>query len=132
MTKVTISKEKDTTPSSEIIKSASKVFTRYDELGRKLTIKLPSFQDNMRYDLYFGKFDETNKKFYESNKFILFIKEIDEIPVAFPSNETEALALAARLGNEGVVAVMDGITEHFGSTVNNNDDSEVKATLKKL
>ena len=132
MTKVTINKEKDIRPSTEVIKSAAKVFTVHDELGRRLTIKIPSFQDNMRYDLYFGKFDETNKKFYESNKYILFIKEIDEIPVAFPSNETEALALAARLGNEGMLAIMDCISQNFNDKENDTQvEDEVKRTLKK-
>lgn len=137
MAKVTMNKAKmaeaGSSPSAEIIRDANKTYSVYDELGRQLIVKLPSFQDNMRYDLYFGKFDESNKKFYDSNKFILFIKEIDSVPIAFPTTEAEALALASRLGNEGFAAIMNCIAEHFPLDDVSSDqaDSEVKSTLKK-
>lgn len=132
MAKVKIEKgEKfDLSPSEQVIKKSSKINTKYDESGRKLGIKIPSFQESMKYDLYFGKFDETNKKFYESNKFILFIKEIDDEPVSFPHNEAEALALASRLGDEGVAAIIDYISELTEKKLS-LEDPEVKNSLKK-
>lgn len=135
MTKVTVHKKDNvqtSSPSADIVRDANKTFAAFDSLGRKILVKMPSFQDNMRYDLYFGKYDGENKKFYESNKFILFVKEIDDVPVAFPTKESEALALAARLGNEGFLAIMNCIAENFNlSEPNEQQDDEVKATLKK-
>jgi len=134
MAKVNINKNEEiTTASKEKINEANKIHIVTDETGRTYKVKIPTFQDNLKYDLYFGKHEENNKRFYESNKFVMFVKEINEMPVGFPTTTEESLALAARLGNEGMAAIMRKIEELFEAHLPNGalTEEEEQSTLKK-
>jgi hypothetical protein len=114
------------------MKNSNTLYSKTDSLGRILSIKIPTFADNLQYELYFGKFESENKKFYESNKFVMFVKEIDGIPVTFPKTDKEALALAGRLGTEGITCIFECIEELMPTELEKEtNENEEKETLKK-
>ena len=61
----------------------------------------------------------------------MFVKEIDGSPIPFPTKESEVFALASRLGDEGVAAILDCVNENVDISDSRNSEEEDKLTLKK-
>lgn len=114
-------------PSDAIINDANKLHQFTDSLGRILKVKIPNLQDVMRFDLYFGKYKDENPAFYERAQSLVFFKEVDDMPVSFPTTESEMLALAGRVGIEGMVALQEFAENLSPKTT----EDEEKDALKK-
>jgi hypothetical protein len=113
------------TPSAQLVRAAQQEATVTDACGRVITLRKPEFLAQFRLIEALG--DTAKNDVYRAMCIpLLFVVAIDALPVPTPSNKPQIEALISRLGEDGFVAVRDGISEHFPSPDAAGQDEAVK------
>ncbi len=114
MPKVTIT-QKGETPSEAVINAANKLVYVTDAKGRKLGLRKPAFLEEFRIIEAAGPELAANTTYMSMLNPLLYLAEIDDVAVEPPHNKRAIEALIQRAGQEGFLAVVEGIGAHFGS-----------------
>lgn len=115
------------TPSAQAIAKATTEYEVTDPSGHVITLKKPGALAQYRIVEVAGA--SADIRTYMSMVMpLIFVVAIDQDPVRQPTSKIQLEALISRLGDEGIQTVIQGITDHFGESL----DAEVsKETLKK-
>jgi hypothetical protein len=114
-------------PTDEVLESAKKEYEVIDKRGRVIKLKKPSIRCNLTLAKALGQ-DAKNEVYMQMLLPLYFISSIDGDPVGSLSVENELFALYDRLDDDGIIAVANGIRQHWGIEEN---ESEVKDKIKK-
>jgi len=126
MTKVTI-KPHTATPSEQIVRAANEEFSVTDSLGRVIALKKPGVL--AQFDLIEALGDLAKNDVYRIMCIpAIYVVSIKGEVAPPPSNRAQMRALISRLGEEGFVAIKQGIREHFP---NPEEDDEEDEAVKK-
>lgn len=115
------------TPSQEIIQQQNHEFVVTDKRGRKITLKKPSMLMQYKLVEILGE-SAKNDTYVAMVTPLLFVIDIDSLPVHRVNDKRQIDALIDRLDEEGIEAVMQGITTHFSD---NRSVEEFKESVKK-
>jgi hypothetical protein len=103
------------TPSDELIaKAASIVTLEPDARGRIITLAKPGVLAQYRIVEVLGD-SAANQVYMGMVLPLLFVTAIDGDPIFAPKSKLEVEALIQRLDEDGIDAVMKGVTEHYGA-----------------
>jgi len=94
-----------------------------DANGRSITVRRLSVLEEMRLLKILG---EHNSSYYSLCSQVARVASINGEPVPMPNSEREIELLAARLGHEGIAALMDAI-----SAPQEADEEKEKELIKK-
>lgn len=109
------------TPSAALTAAASREVIVTDERGRTFTLKKPGVL--AQFDLIDALGETAKNQVFMGMVFpLLFVAAIDGAVVVKPGSRAELNALIERLDDDGIQAVMTGVTENFGAT----DEAAVK------
>jgi hypothetical protein len=112
-------------PSDDVVRSAVQPVTVVDAKGRKITLQKPGVLAQYRLIELLG--DTASNQVYMGMVLpIIFVTAIDDEPVHRFTKRSELDALIQRLDEDGINAVMKGVTERFGA----QDPESDKAALK--
>jgi hypothetical protein len=114
------------TPSAEAVAKAGKTVKVRDARGRVITLKKPAVLSQYRLIETLGEAAK-NDVYVAMTLPLIYVIDIDDIPVTVPANRIQLDGLISRLDEDGVNAVMEGIQEHFGA----QDPEADKAAIKK-
>ena len=103
----------DPTPSEELVKDANAEITIQDAGGRAIRLKNPGVAAQYRIVRALGPEVSQNSTFMSMVAPLLYVRQIGEEPVFFPTGEDEVYALVDQLGERGLTAVMEGVTKHY-------------------
>lgn len=123
MAKITLQEE---TPSQHAIAKANETFNIVDAKGRTITLKKPGVLAQYRLIEALGD-SAANQTYVSMVLPLIYISAIDGEVEIMPTAKLQVEALIQRLDEEGIAAVMKGVTEHFGQT----DPERDKAAIKK-
>ncbi|MFZ6727337.1 hypothetical protein ACO0K2_17735 [Undibacterium sp. MH2W] len=101
-------------PSEQIIKAAKVEVNVVDGLGRNITLKKAGTLAQYRLVEALGA-SASNSTYMAMVFPLIYVHAIDGSIVAPPSSKGEIEALIQRLDDEGVKAVMEGVSGNFGS-----------------
>lgn len=122
--KLTI-KESGQTPSEQAIAAASKTVTVTDPRGRKITIMKPNVL--RQFDLIEMLEETAKNEVYVSMVLpLIYITEIDGVPVLPMSNKIQIRALIQQLGEDGINCVMTSVQQNFGKKPAGGETEAVK------
>lgn len=125
MTKVTINPKAEPSATQELLAKAQSNVTVTDARGRAITLKKPGALAQFRLIEALG--DSAANKTYASMCLpLIYVAAVDGDPVMPPTRKSEVEALIQQLEEDGLEAVMEGISKHFASA----DPEKDKATLK--
>ena len=99
-------------PSQEIIAQAQAEITVTDVKGRVLTLRKPNVLAHYRLVKILGE-AASNTAYMSLVSPITYLTAIDGTPVSQPNTERELDALIQRLDEEGIMALMEGLQNHF-------------------
>jgi predicted ATPase len=116
----------DETPSAQLVAEAKKRATVTDKTGREIVLEKPSVLMQMRFIKAMGE-AASNQAYMSIATPVTCVREIDGLPVSFPTSEREFEALLQRLDEAGMEAVMTGFVENFGAA----NVEEEKIAVKK-
>lgn len=122
MAKVTLRE----TPSEQLIKQAASEVTVTDAKGRVITLKKPNALSSLRLVSAIGSEDAENRMYLAMVSNLVYVSAIDGDAVFIPSSKRELEALYQRLDEHGLLAIQQGVAEHF-----QRDDEDEVATAKK-
>jgi hypothetical protein len=112
-------------PSAQVVAKALSEVVITDDSGRKIKLKRPGVLAQYRMVEMLG--DTAKNEVYTSMVLpLIFVVEIEGVPVFNPASKRELEALIQRLDEHGIMAVNAGVTENFGRS---NPDAD-KAALK--
>ncbi len=112
-------------PSTEVVKAAQATFDVVDARDRTLTLKKPGVLAQYRLIEALG--DSAKNEVYMNMVLpLIYVSAIDGTPVVQPNSKREVEAMITRLDEEGIAAVMSGVTEHFGAPDPEKDKAAVK------
>ncbi len=97
------------TPSARIVSEAAGTFKVQDVRGRTLEIKRPTALDRLRLFKAMGPSLSANSQYFGYAMLAMCVVGIDEVPVPQPSTEALMEGLIGRLGDEGLIAVGQGL-----------------------
>ncbi len=117
------------TPSEELVKNALQEVDITDSTGRTIQLRKPGVLAQYRLIEAIGPDCSENKVYISMVLPLIYVGAINGEIVPPISKKSHLEALIARLGDEGIKAVTDGISEHFGAKVPDGEDSD-KAALK--
>ena len=103
----------DPTPSQELIKDANAEVLVQDAGGRSIKLKNPGVAAQYRIVRALGPDASSNSTFMSMVAPLLYVRQIGDEPVFFPTNEEEVYVLVDQLGEKGLAAVMEGVTTHY-------------------
>jgi hypothetical protein len=106
-----------TTPTSRIISSANRTTDVLDGLGRKLTIRHLDALDRLRLLKAAGPDLSLNDSWLNMAALALSVVEINGIPRATPTNERQIESAVSELGDSGLQAVADVISQKDEATL---------------
>ncbi|MBI1214126.1 MAG: hypothetical protein GC190_21905 [Alphaproteobacteria bacterium] len=116
------------TPTQTLIKEAVKETVVIDARGRKITLRKPDVLAQFRIIKAVGPEWSQNQVYMGAIMPIIFIAAIDGQAVFFPRSDQEVEAIIKQLGDEGLAAVLKGVTETWGQQA---DTNEAAADIKK-
>lgn len=123
MTKVTMNPE--ASPAAQAIAKAQAAAEVIDARGRIFTLKKPGVLAQFRLIEALG--DTAQNQVYMAMVLpLIFVAEIDGDPILLPTRKSEVEALIQRLDEDGIVAVQEGVKEHFGASTPEQDKAAVK------
>jgi len=99
------------TPSARIISDAQTVPDARDALGRVLRLRRLTALDKLRLFKAAGPALSQNQSWLGMAALAASVTAIDDIPVPAPTNEAQIEALVSKLGDAGIVAVGEAMTE---------------------
>ena len=94
--------------------------------GRSVRLQKPSALAQFRLVKMVGPEVAKNSTLMMMYMPLMFIVELDGLPVAFPKAESEIEALISRLDDEGIQTVMLAVEEHWGTQAAPESQSDVK------
>jgi hypothetical protein len=100
-------------------------FTKEDKLGRVISLRKPGTLAQYRFVEMLGKSadSETYMNMVMPLRYVVGIDDDLAIPCG---TKRELEALIQRLGEEGIAAVMEAVTEHFAGADPAKDKDEIK------
>jgi hypothetical protein len=97
------------TPSARIVGEAAGTFQVKDVRGRMLQIKRPGALDRLRLFKALGPNLSVNSPYFGYAMLAMCVVAIDEVPVPQPSTESLMEGLIGRLGDDGLIAIGQGL-----------------------
>ncbi len=113
------------TPSQEVVQSSLKPVIVVDSQGRQITLQKPGVLVQYRLIEMLGE-SASNQTFMGMVLPLIFVSAINGEPVHRMTKRSELDALIQQLDEDGINAVMKGVTENFGA----QDPEADKAALK--
>lgn len=104
------------TATDDIVARANREVEVKDARGRTITLKRPGVLAQYRMIEMLGDTSK-NEVYVAMCAPLLFIRGIDGVPQANPQTKIQLEALIQQLDDDGVSAVMKGVTENFGETL---------------
>jgi hypothetical protein len=114
------------TPSDEVVAAARAAHKVKDGRGRTLTLVKPNVLATLRLVKILGD-TARNSAYMTLVTPITYLTAIDGEPVMQPTSELQLEGLIQQLDEEGLMALIDGVQEHFGAAPAGTEE----ATLKK-
>jgi hypothetical protein len=114
--------------SAQLIKDAIQEHTVTDTKGRKIRLVKPSPLAQFRILKAIGSENAMNGAYVMSIMPLLFVADIDGEVVHFPASDAEVEAIIMRLGDDGLVAVTQAISERWGGQ---ESEEQARAAIKK-
>jgi len=121
MAKVTLNQ----TPTAQVIAKAAAAVTITDARGRSITLKKPGVLAQFRLIEALGD-TAKNEVYVRMVMPLIYVAEVDGDPVPPPVRKSEVEALIQRMDEDGIAAVMEGVTANFGA----QDPEAEKAAVK--
>lgn len=109
-------------PSRTIIRDAVRTIGTIDKTGRRLLVRRPTALDTLRLFKAAGPILAQNEAWLSMAGLAFSVVEIDGVPVPTPATEAQIEGLVERLGDEGLSAIAESIT----------DGNETPAAEKRL
>jgi hypothetical protein len=109
------------TPSQQIVSAASAVLTVCDDTGRTLTLKRLGALDRLRLFKVVGPELAENPPYLGIAMLAVSVTAVDGVPVPFPATEGQLEGLVQRLGDSGIQAVAQCLTDAAGSETESTD-----------
>lgn len=101
--------EAGSTPSAQIVLEGAGTFQVKDVRGRMLEIKRPGALDRLRLFKALGPVLSGNNQYFGYAMLAMCVVAINDVPVPQPSNEALMEGLIGRLGDEGLIAIGQGL-----------------------
>lgn len=86
-----------------------------DARGRAIELRKPAVLAQFRLIKILDAETAKNQTYVQTIFPLLFVTRIGEDHVGFPQSEREVEALITRLDDEGMIAVLDGVKDHWGA-----------------
>ena len=99
------------TPSERIIAEAGRPLTVTDATGRLLEVRRPGALDRLRLFKALGPVLSGNDRYVGYAMLAYCVQAIDGVPVPAAANEAQLEALVARLGDAGLAAVGEALSD---------------------
>jgi hypothetical protein len=112
--------------SQEIINKAAAEVVITDARGRKIALKKPNVLSEFRFVEFLGESAE-NRVYVSMAMPMIYVTSIDGELIAPPSSKLQLEAVISRLDDDGVKAVLKGVSENFQRP----DGEEFKEAVKK-
>jgi len=111
------------TPTQQLVANAQSTVEIKDEAGRTLTLKKPGVLAQFRLVEALG--EAAKNQVYMGMVFpLLYVSAIDGTVVNPPTTKLQVEALIQRLDEEGIAAVVDGVSEHYGKKADSDAEKE--------
>ncbi len=114
------------TASELVVAKAAESFDVEDARGRTITIRKPGVLAQFKLIEVLGE-TASNQTYVSMVIPLIYVSAIDGNPIVPMTRKSEVEALIQRLDEDGLNAVMKGVTEHFNQTSLEED----RAALKK-
>jgi hypothetical protein len=92
-------------PADEILRSANKLLTTTDEVGRVLIVRRPTALDTLRLFKAAGPVLAENEPWLAIATMAYAVQSIDDVPVPSPTSEKQIEAVVQQLGDQGLEAI---------------------------
>lgn len=123
MTKVTV--EENSKPSVEVLNKSAQVFEVTDVRGRVIKLKKPATLAQYRIVEIMG--DSARNQTYMGMVLpLIYVVGIDDQALPQPRTKLEVESLITRLDDDGIEAVMNGVTANFGTSSAAADKEAIK------
>jgi hypothetical protein len=96
-------------PSQRIVSEAAREFQVTDRSGRVLQVRRPGPLDRLRLFKAVGPALANNERYVGYAMLAMCVSMIDGVPQPAPATEGQLEALVTRLGDEGMIAVSQGL-----------------------
>jgi hypothetical protein len=113
-------------PSQTLVRAAASEATVTDSAGRVITLKKPGVLAQFKLIEMLGGTAASNSVFVTMVLPLIYVTAVDGDPISRITKRAELDALIQRLDDDGVEAVMRGVSESFGQ----RDPEAEKAALK--
>lgn len=123
MANVKINKE---SPSEQLIAKAAQEVKITDARGRVITLRKPGVLAQYRLIEAVGPETARNTVYMNMTLPLIYVSDIDGAIVPAPTTKSQVEALITRLDEDGINAVVLGVTENFGES----DPDKDRETLK--
>lgn len=123
MENVKVSVNANQAVSEQVTLAAKKEFTVTDALGRKITIRKPNVLLQYRLMKFLGE-AASNVAYMRMVTPITYLIDIDGEAIPQPNTSRELDALIQRLDEEGISALIDGVTTHFAAKETTEEQEE--------
>jgi len=120
--KLRVTDEGQTSPAQEIVKESQRVETVTTESGRSITIKKPGVLSQFRLIEMVGGDTAQNQVYMAMALPLFWVTEIDGEHVHPPQTKRELEALIQRVEEEGISAIVEGITDKFESPAEEQEE----------
>jgi hypothetical protein len=117
------------TPSQVIISEATRATTTVDSKGRRLTVRHLTALDTLRLFKAAGPILAQNEPWLSMAGMAFAVLEIDGVPVPTPATEGQIEVLIDRLGDEGLAAVANVMTNDNSASDRQADVGNSPGTL---
>ena len=121
MTKITINES----PTAQVIAKASAEVAIHDARGRAITLKKPGVLSQFRLNEALGE-TAKNEVYVRMSMPLLYVAAIDGEAVTPLLRKSEVEALIQRLDEDGISAVMDGVSANYGAQSPDADKAALK------
>lgn len=120
--KVTIN---ESSPSAAAVANAIKIVEKVDARGRTIKLKKPGPLAQYKLVELMGQ-SAANQTYMGMVLPLIYVVGIDEDAIPFPTSKMQVEALIQRLDDEGIDAVMEGVTTEFGKPDPKKDAEAIK------
>lgn len=107
-------------PSDQVTAAAQTEFVVTDAKGRGITLKKPNLLAQFRLVQVIGE-TARNSAYMSMVSPLTYVVAIDSDPTLLPQSPRELDALIQRLDEHGYMAVIEGITKHFGGSAESKE-----------
>ena len=98
-------------PSERIVAEAGRALTAVDAMGRRLDVRRPGALDRLRLFKALGPALSGNDRYVGYAMLAYCVQAIDGVPVPAAGTEGQLEALVARLGDAGLAAVGEALSD---------------------